>query len=80
MLYIHHDIVLFHKIFEIFLFKIKESIVIMTGIIEQERERASDYRKKHIEYPCGCRYFFDHQILLEQVCPEHEGELITHNG
>jgi hypothetical protein len=52
----------------------------MTGIIEQERERAGDYRKKHIEYPCGCRYFFDHQILLEHVCPEHESELITHNG
>ena len=52
----------------------------MTGIIEQERERAGDYRKKHIEYPCGCRYFFDHQIILEHVCPEHESELITHNG
>jgi hypothetical protein len=39
-----------------------------------------NYRKKYIEYSCGCRYLFDHQIVLEHVCPEHEIELISFHG
>jgi hypothetical protein len=37
-------------------------------------------RNKRIQYSCGCKYLFNHQILLEQICSEHERELITHNG
>ena len=35
---------------------------------------------KRIQYSCGCRYSFNHQIILEQICSEHERELIAHNG
>ncbi len=37
-------------------------------------------RNKRIQYSCGCSYLFNHQILLEQICSEHERELIAHNG
>jgi hypothetical protein len=43
-------------------------------------QRKSDYRHKHIEYSCGCKYLFDHQIILERICPEHEQELIAYHG
>jgi hypothetical protein len=36
--------------------------------------------KKRIEYSCGCSYLFDHQLVLEHVCPEHEIELISFHG
>jgi hypothetical protein len=37
-------------------------------------------RKKQIQYSCGCRYLFNHQIILDYVCSEHERELISHHG
>jgi hypothetical protein len=56
----------------------------MTEMIEQgttiTKRINSDTRKKQIQYPCGCRYLFNHQIILEYVCPEHERELIAHHG
>jgi hypothetical protein len=48
----------------------------MTELIEQETTGYSRRRKK-IEYSCGCIYLFNHQIILEHICPEHERELIT---
>jgi hypothetical protein len=44
------------------------------------KTRGSYIRNIRIQYSCGCRYLFDHQILLEQICSEHERELIAHNG
>jgi hypothetical protein len=52
-------------------------------MMEQETttKRISSYaRKKQIEYSCGCRYLFNHQIILDHVCSEHERELIAHHG
>jgi hypothetical protein len=40
----------------------------------------SKYRNTQIEYPCGCRYLFDHRIVLERICSDHENELIAHRG
>jgi len=40
----------------------------------------SQQDQKRIEYPCGCRYLFDHHIKLERVCSEHELELIANHG
>ena len=37
-------------------------------------------RKQEIEYSCGCKYLFNHQTVLEHICPEHERELITLHG
>ena len=37
-------------------------------------------RKQEIEYSCGCKYLFNHQTVLELICPEHERELITLHG
>jgi hypothetical protein len=51
-----------------------------SGVMDQANGRISKYRNKHIEYPCGCRYLFDHRIALERICAEHENELIAHNG
>jgi hypothetical protein len=54
-----------------------------TEMIGQETttKRISNYAgKKQIQYSCGCRYLFDHQIILEHVCSEHETELIAHHG
>jgi hypothetical protein len=50
--------------------------------MEQETTKGtSNYsRKKQIEYSCGCRYLFDHHIVLERICPEHERELIAHHS
>lgn len=48
--------------------------------MDQTTERISKYRNKYIEYPCGCRYLFDHRIVLERICTEHENELIAHHG
>jgi hypothetical protein len=33
-------------------------------------------QQQQIEYSCGCRYLFNHQIILLHICPEHERELI----
>jgi hypothetical protein len=55
----------------------------MTEMMEQEtRKTSSNYsgRKKQIQYTCGCKYAFDHQITLEDVCPEHERELVSLHG
>jgi hypothetical protein len=57
----------------------------MIGIEMMEQEmttrRISSYaRKKQIQYSCGCRYLFNHQIILDHVCSEHERELIAHHG
>ena len=53
-------------------------------MMEQETtttKRISSYaRKKQIQYPCGCRYLFNHQIILDHVCSEHERALIAHHG
>jgi len=45
-----------------------------------QHQGKSSYRDKHIEYSCGCRYQFDHQIILERICTEHEQELIAYHG
>jgi hypothetical protein len=37
-------------------------------------------RSTQIQYECGCKYSFDHHITLENVCPEHERELVTLYG
>jgi hypothetical protein len=34
-------------------------------------------KQQQIEYSCGCRYLFNHQIILLHICSEHERELIT---
>ena len=50
-------------------------------IIDRPTKRiTSSHRNKHIEYPCGCGYLFDHHIILERICSEHENELIAHHG
>jgi hypothetical protein len=50
----------------------------MAELMEQDVNRSSyTRRRKQLEYSCGCRYLFNHQIILEHVCPEHEIELIT---
>ena len=53
-------------------------------MMEQETtttKRITSYaRKKQIQYSCGCRYLFNHQIILDHVCSEHERELIAHHG
>ena len=53
-------------------------------MMEQETtttKRITSYaRKKQIQYSCGCRYLFNHQIILDHVCSEHERELISHHG
>jgi hypothetical protein len=38
---------------------------------------ATRRNKQQIEYSCGCRYLFNHQIILIHICSEHERELIT---
>lgn len=57
----------------------------MIEMIEQEiRETGNSYAKKRkntqIQYICGCKYSFDHHITLENVCPEHERELVSLYG
>jgi hypothetical protein len=54
--------------------------IMSSGVMDQTTERISKYRNKYIEYPCGCRYLFDHRIVLERICTEHENELIAHHG
>jgi hypothetical protein len=47
-------------------------------MMEQETASTSyARRRKQIEFPCGCKYVFNHQIILEHICVEHERELIT---
>jgi hypothetical protein len=50
------------------------------GTMGQDIKRIDRHRNKHVEYPCGCRYLFDHHIVLERICTEHENELIAHHG
>jgi hypothetical protein len=50
----------------------------MTSLIGKTQKES--YRAKELYYACGCKYLFDHQIILKDVCPEHERELITNNG
>jgi len=55
----------------------------MTETMEHEIRRiTSGYnrRRNQIEYNCGCKYMFDHHITLEDVCPEHERQLVTLHG
>jgi hypothetical protein len=67
----------------------------MSEILKQEERRGigsisssnsgSSYstkrrRKQEIEYSCGCKYLFNHQTVLEHICPEHERDLITLHG
>jgi hypothetical protein len=63
----------------------------MSEMMKQERRRRrtgsggnnnSSYatkgkKQQQIQYSCGCRYLFDHQIILVHICSEHERELIT---
>ena len=53
-------------------------------MMEQETTKRSGNghynRRKRIQYACGCEYVFDHHITLEDVCPEHERELLTLHG
>ncbi|MFL6329352.1 MAG: hypothetical protein ACJ71I_17970 [Nitrososphaeraceae archaeon] len=63
----------------------------MSEMMKQEERRSGDYdsssssisyatrrkRQQQIEYSCGCRYLFNHQIILIHICSEHERELIT---
>ena len=52
-----------------------------SGTMDQPTKGISKYSKyTQIEYPCGCRYLFDHRIVLERICSEHENELIAHHG
>jgi hypothetical protein len=49
--------------------------------MDQSTKGISKYRlNTQIEYPCGCRYLFDHRIVLERICSDHENELIAHHG
>ncbi len=41
---------------------------------------AKTKKDTQIQYVCGCKYNFDHHITLENVCPEHERELVTLYG
>jgi hypothetical protein len=50
------------------------------GTIGQDTKRIARHRNKHVEYACGCRYLFDHHIVLECICTGHENELIAHHG
>jgi len=57
----------------------------MIEMIGQEiRKISNSYakvrRSTQIQYECGCKYSFDHHITLENVCPEHERELVTLHG
>jgi hypothetical protein len=57
----------------------------MIEMMEQETTKTktgSGYttRTKQIQYACGCRYVFDHQITLEHICEQHERELFTVHG
>jgi hypothetical protein len=57
----------------------------MIEMIGQEiRKTSNSYSKRRkntqIQYACGCKYSFDHHITLENVCPEHERELVTLYG
>jgi hypothetical protein len=51
----------------------------MASMMEQEKRKDdSSYasnKRKQIQYPCGCKYLFDHDITLEQICHGHEMEL-----
>jgi hypothetical protein len=61
----------------------------MSEMMKQEERRSgggssnsSSYatrrnKQQQIEYSCGCRYLFNHQIILVHICSEHERELIT---
>jgi hypothetical protein len=42
--------------------------------------RKTSRKDIQIQYMCGCKYNFDHHITLENVCPEHERELVTSHG
>lgn len=55
----------------------------MASMMEQEKRKdGSSYARKikQIQYPCGCKYLFDHHITLEHICHEHELELIALHG
>jgi hypothetical protein len=52
----------------------------MIEMMEQETTKSQFLRRKRIQYDCGCKYIFDHHITLEDVCPEHERELVTLHG
>ena len=54
-------------------------------MIGQEMSKTGNsYTKRRkntqIQYACGCKYSFDHHITLENVCSEHERELVTLYG
>src|ERR671931_2860526 len=53
----------------------------MIEVVEQETTKSSGSssynRRKRIQYDCGCKYIFDHHITLEDVCPEHDRELVS---
>jgi hypothetical protein len=44
------------------------------------REMRKTRKDTQIQYMCGCKYNFDHRITLENVCSEHERELVTSHG
>jgi len=54
----------------------------MIGREMRKTSNSSAKTKKdtQIQYVCGCKYNFDHHITLENVCPEHERELVTSYG
>jgi hypothetical protein len=57
----------------------------MAEMIGREMRKTSNSSTKtrkdtQIQYMCGCKYNFDHHITLENVCPEHERELVTSHG
>ena len=51
---------------------------------QETRKTSNSYAKTRkdtqIQYMCGCKYNFDHRITLENVCSEHERELVTSHG
>ena len=57
----------------------------MAEMIGREMRKTSNSSAKamkntQIQYMCGCKYNFDHHITLENVCSEHERELVTSHG
>jgi hypothetical protein len=57
----------------------------MAEMIGREMRKTSNSfartrKDTQIQYMCGCKYNFDHHITLENVCPEHERELVTSHG
>jgi hypothetical protein len=54
--------------------------MLMTARLEGSPNAKQNYRLNEVYYDCGCKYRFNHEIILEHICSEHEAELISKNG